>query len=85
MNDKTYLTNYDINEALDIYTKLLNIKESTEEAETKDSLGRISSEGVYAKISNPFSETESFLWIFCNFFVSFFGIIAKLFFFLLLL
>lgn len=54
MNDKTYLTNYDINEALDKYIKLLNIKESTEETETKDSLGRISSEGVYAKISNPF-------------------------------
>ena len=54
MNNKAYLTNYDINEALDKYIKLLNIKESTEETETKDSLGRISAEGVYAKISNPF-------------------------------
>ena len=27
MNDKAYLTNYDINEALDKYIKLLNIKD----------------------------------------------------------
>ena len=53
MKNKTYLTNYDINEALNKYIKLLDIKETVEEVETKDALGRVSSKGVYAKVSNP--------------------------------
>ena len=54
MTEKTYLTNYSINEALEIYKEKLSIKKQTEEIKVKDSLGRISSEGVFAKVSNPF-------------------------------
>ncbi len=50
---KVYLSNYELNEAINIYFDKLNLKIQTETINTWDALGRVTSNAVFANISSP--------------------------------
>lgn len=54
MDKKVYLSNHELQEALDIYFKeLKDIPLEAEEIKTWEACGRVTSEAVYAKLSSP--------------------------------
>lgn len=53
MKRNTYIDNIDVEEAKELYFDKLNISGKVEEIALADSLGRITSEAVFAKLSSP--------------------------------
>lgn len=53
MDRNTYIDNINVEEAIDLYFQKLNIENSYEEISLMESLGRITYEAVYAKVSSP--------------------------------
>src|SRR5699024_3129143 len=49
----TYIDNKDPDEAKEIYYGKLNLKPQWEEIDVTDSLGRVTFEAIYAKVSSP--------------------------------
>lgn len=57
---KVFLSNYELNEAIDIYLgKLKNIKGKVEEINTWEACDRITSSPVFAKMSSPFYNSSA--------------------------
>lgn len=55
MGQKIYLSNYELKEAIDKYfSKINHVFLNKELINTEDSLGRVTAEAVYSKISSPF-------------------------------
>lgn len=55
MGQKIYLSNYELKEAIDKYfSKINHVFLNKELVNTEDSLGRVTAEAVYSKISSPF-------------------------------
>ncbi len=53
MSRKTYIDNIDVNVAIDEYFKKLEINPKEESIKVRDSLNRVTSKAVYAKLSSP--------------------------------
>ena len=53
MERNTYIDNVDVDKALEIYLEELTIQGESEEITVYDSLGRITWEAIYAKVSSP--------------------------------
>ncbi len=59
MRKNIYLSNFSLEDALNLYRENLKITPCYEEIDVKDSLDKISFEGVFAKISNPFYNSSA--------------------------